>query len=60
MVHYGKTQSDELQIIVSDDDIEALRQTILSASLEERRVFFGLKKYIEDNFTENELYGRTT
>lgn len=53
MVHYGKTQSDELQIIISDTDIEALRQTILSASLEERRVFFGLKKYIEDNFSNS-------
>lgn len=51
MVHYGKTQSDELQIIVSGDDVESLRQTILSACLEERRAFFGLKKYIEDNYS---------
>lgn len=50
MVHYGKTPTDELQIIISDDDIESLRQMILSASLQERRVFFGLKHYIEENF----------
>ena len=57
MVHYGKTnygkrQTDELQIIVSDDDIESLRQMILTASLQERRKFFGLRKYIEENFNK--------
>jgi len=50
MVHYGKTQPDELQIIVTGQDIEALRRTILSANLTERRVFFGLKHYIEEKF----------
>ncbi len=52
MVHYGKTQTDELQIIVTDQDIEALRRTILSANLTERRVFFGLKHYIETEFKD--------
>lgn len=52
MVHYGKTQTDELQIIISDDDIESLRQLILGASLMERRKFFGLRKYIEENFNK--------
>ena len=49
MVHFGKT-NDELLIIVSGGDIESLRQIILSAPLEERRIFYQLKQYIEDNF----------
>ena len=54
MVHFGKTQQDELQIIVTGkDDIESLRQMILSSSLQERRAFYGLKQYIEDNFTKH-------
>lgn len=52
MVHYGKTQPDELQIIVTGQDVESLRRTILSANLTERRVFFGLKHYIEEEFKE--------
>ena len=52
MVHYGKTQPDELHIIVTGQDIEALRRTILSANLTERRIFFGLRKYIEENFNK--------
>ena len=50
MVHFGKTRPDELQIIVSGEDIESLRQLILGSSLMERRKFFGLKQYIEENF----------
>ena len=54
MVHYGKTQQDELQIIVTGEgDIESLRQMIMSSSLQERRTFYGLKHYIEDNFTKH-------
>ena len=52
MVHYGKTQPDELQIIVTGQDVESLRRTILSANLTERRVFFGVKHYIEEEFKE--------
>ena len=52
MVHYGKTQTDELHIIISDDDIESLRQMIITASLQERRRFIGLRHYIEENFNK--------
>lgn len=50
--HYGKRQTDELHIIVTGQDIESLRRIILSANLTERRVFFGLKHYIEENFNK--------
>jgi len=50
MVHFGKTQDDELQIIVTGQDIESLRRMIVSSSLMERRTFYGLKEYIETEF----------
>lgn len=50
MVHFGKKQDDELQIIVTGQDIEALRRMIVSSSLMERRTFYGLKEYIETEF----------
>ena len=52
MVHFGKTQDDELQIIVTGQDIEALRRMIVSSSLMERRTFYGLKEYIETEYNE--------
>lgn len=50
MVHFGKTQDDELQIIVNGQDIETLRRMIVSSSLMERRTFYGLKEYIETEY----------
>ena len=50
MVHFGKTQDDELQIIVTGQNIESLRRMIISSSLIERRTFYGLKEYIETEF----------
>jgi len=50
MVHFGKTQDDELQIIVTGEDIESLRCMIVSSSLMERRTFYGLKEYIETEY----------
>jgi len=52
MVHFGKKHDDELQIIVTDQDIESLRRMIVSSSLMERRTFHGLKKYIETEYKE--------
>ena len=52
MVHFGKTQDDELQIIVTGQDIESLRRMIVSSSLMERRTFYGLKDYIETEFKD--------
>ena len=52
MVHFGKTQDDELQIIVTDQDIESLRRMIVSSSLMERRTFYGLKEYIETEYKD--------
>ena len=50
MVHFGKKQDDELQIIVTGQDIESLRRMIVSSSLMERRTVYGLKEYIETEF----------
>jgi len=52
MVHFGKKQDDELQIIVSGEDIEALRRMIVSSSLMERRTFHELKEYIETEYKD--------
>lgn len=52
MVHFGKKQDDELQIIVTGQDIESLRRMIVSSSLMERRTFYGLKEYIEKKFKD--------
>ena len=50
MIHFGKKQDDELQIIVTGQDIEALRRMIVSSSLMERRTFHELKEYIETEY----------
>ena len=52
MVHFGKTQDDELQIIVTGQDIESLRRIIVSSSPMERRTFYGLKEYIETEYKD--------
>lgn len=52
MVHFGKTQDDELQIIVTGQDIESMRRMIVSSSLMERRTFYGLKEYMETEFKD--------
>ena len=52
MVHFGKTQDDELQIIVTEQDIRNLQQMISGADLMRRRQFFDLKNYIENNYQE--------
>ena len=52
MVHFGKTQPDELQIIVTGQNIESLRRMIVSSSLMERRTFYGLKEYIETEYKD--------
>jgi len=52
MVHFRKTQDNELQIIVTGQDIESLRRMIVSSSLMERRTFYGLKEYIETEYKD--------
>ena len=52
MIHYGKTINGDLQIIVNEESIKEMLNIILSAPLMERRTFYGLKRYIEDNYKE--------
>lgn len=50
MIHYGKTPQGELQLMLTGEDIAHLHTMITSAGIEQRRVFYGLKTYIEDNY----------
>lgn len=52
MIHYGKTPQGELQLILTGEDVAHLHTMITGAGLEQRRVFYGLKTYIEDNYKE--------
>ena len=58
MIHYGKTINGDLQIIVNEESIKEMLNIILSAPLMERRTFYGLKRYIEDNYKEMELVSK--
>ncbi len=50
MIHYGKTPQGELQLMLTGEDIAHLHTMITGAGIEQRRVFYGLKTYIEDNY----------
>lgn len=52
MIHYGKTPQGELQLMLTGEDVAHLHTMITGAGLEQRRVFHGLKTYIEDNYKE--------
>lgn len=52
MVHYGKEPTGELLIRLSPDEVNEVYQMLLSAQLPQRRAFYGLKAYIEENFRE--------
>lgn len=52
MIHYGKTPQGELQLMLTGEDVAHLHTMITGAGLEQRRVFYGLKTYIEDNYKE--------
>ena len=53
MIHYGKEpQTGDLNIIVSLDEVKEIYELINSTTLLQRRTFYGLKAYIEDNYKE--------
>ena len=52
MIHYGKAPSGDLEIRVSPEDVGEVYEVLMSAGLMQRRVFYGLKKYIEANFAQ--------
>ena len=52
MIHYGKNPDGDLEIRVTGDDIPAMKRVIDAAPLEERRVFFNLKNYVEQEFKD--------
>ena len=53
MIHYGKEpKTGNLNIIVSPDEVKEIYELINSADLLQRRTFYGLKAYIEDEYKE--------
>lgn len=52
MVHYGKEPSGELLIRLSPDEVSEVYQVLMTAGLLQRRTFYGLKQYIEDEYKE--------
>jgi len=52
MVHYGKEPSGELLIRLSPDEVSEAYQVLMTAGLLQRRTFYGLKQYIEENYSE--------
>ena len=51
MIHYGKEpKNGDLHIIVPPCEISEIHELINSASLLQRRTFYGLKAYIEDEY----------
>ena len=53
MIHYGKEpQSGDLNIIVPPGEVKEIYELINSTTLLQRRTFYGLKAYIEDNYKE--------
>ena len=53
MIHYGKEpQTGDLNIIVPPDEVKEIYELINSTTLLQRRTFYRLKAYIEDNYKE--------
>lgn len=52
MIHYGKTPQGELQLMLTGDDIANLHTMIVGTGLEQRRVFYGVKSLIENEFKD--------
>lgn len=52
MVHYGKNSQGELEIHLPAEEVTELYELIRSANLLQRRTFYGLKAYIEENYPE--------
>ena len=52
MIHYGKEPTGELLIRVSADEVKEVCDVLMSAGLQQRRTFYGLKRYIEDEYRE--------
>lgn len=58
MIHFGKEPSGTLRIeVVGGDDIRDLYQLLLSAGLEQRRKFHGVRTLIEEEYQDAIKYG---
>lgn len=59
MIHYGKTIQGDLEIRTSAEDVGEVYSVLESAGLLQRRVFSGLKRYINEQFADElERYRR--
>lgn len=52
MIHYGKNPYGELELHLSGEDVAVLYRVIQSAGLQERRVLYGVRTLIEQEFKD--------
>lgn len=52
MIHYGKHQNGELEIRIPSDEVAELWRVIDTAALLQRRTFYALRAYIEEQFND--------
>lgn len=52
MIHYGKHPNGELEIRIPADEVAELWRVIDTAALLQRRTFYGLRAYIEEQFND--------
>jgi len=53
MIHFGKNPQGELELKATDGDVAEVYALICQADLRQRRTFYALKHYIEENFKDS-------
>ena len=53
MIHFGKNPQGELEIKATGGDVAEVYELICHADLRQRRTFYPLKHYIEENFKDS-------
>lgn len=56
MINYGKHLDGDLEIRIPANEVAELWRVIDTAALQQRRTFYGLRAYIEENYND-ELAG---
>jgi hypothetical protein len=53
MIHFGKNPQGDLEIKATGGDVAEVYELICHADLRQRRTFYPLKHYIEENFKDS-------
>ena len=53
MIHFGKNPQGELELKATGGDVAEVYELICHADLRQRRTFYPLKHYIEENFKDS-------